>query len=1022
MGRKNKKGKKGGGGGHKGQPSKAGQPKSSDKSKVAPPPAAADTVTAPANNDGPADEFGLDHKAKGNELFVAKKYMDAIGSYKLAIIFFDDAVPQLSVAAANQLEKSKVYANMAECFLRLNEPGKAEEAATKSLGCDKTNAKAMYRRARARMEMCNFKGAMEDGIRSGTDEGDTLANKAQVTRELYGRIIDSYRLRIEDQYTTNGDVLSGTLYSGEETIPVRHFRGYLKLGLAQKAFPKGFTSDDLDKICVMSVLDDWYNIRYAVEAKDVVEKYLKQGKSTRDVSKLRELAAKVMGPIQTHWNYDSDDENNVRSIHAYMSDSTCSDDESYEGFNGDKDTTTTYPLWLYRPPFFPVEELMDDSEFQEERVEFARIFNLSSFPFDTMSRLEACAAKIEDENSPIHKFFQCILNKNFGRAANNLSSVEFLENLKRVQIVQWDLLNDYYPRKMRNTEPAKGPKDWHFDHYGLVCSVVAVAYQLLSKEEQEKPDVQSRLTTVMLSGEEDILTGVFADCYFCAATGDDDILEDMLPCEVWDGPDDSCDKPESWQEGGGTELMDKAWDLWMSIYTAKLGANRFRYADPSSNPAALLEDVESLLGLPCFSSIAINAILNHDDYDLPPWDAHCDMVRCYAHVAEFGCKSYFAAGRFSDSFELAEKASNCIIRGSALPEYRYPDELVSLEFSKIRALVALEYFRDAEYVSHMITLNIEGRRKQKKNPLLYEDILSKVKVLTSNIALKCGPAPNRTPIPIEKAENWWHFDASVDRSVKNAGKKNEVLSLQIWNRGGVFLYPHVTHLHLDIAGYIGIEGMHNLFPCLKKLVIDDSKETLRCGYNLGELSKYASTLEYLELNLSFQWMAEGDDVLAPVASLVNLKKLRIQRRRDGDPRDLKHLESLTKLERLYFWGTNRLDYLLRDDSDEESLAPNYVLDFSAMKNLHSVVFIETSFCHISEKDRNAQALVLPERVQNVACVDQYGSKWSDLLFDSLEERGVTVYKKSREEVSEEVWEEIDSLYGGWISLNEQKAY
>jgi hypothetical protein len=64
---------------------------------------------------------------------------------------------------------------------------------------------------------------------------------------------------------------------------------------------------------------------------------------------------------------------------------------------------------------------------------------------------------------------------------------------------------------------------------------------------------------------------------------------------------------------------------------------------------------------------------------------------------------------------------------------------------------------------------------------------------------------------------------------------------------------------------------------LKKVIIDDPRECLRIDYNLDELRKLASTLQYyLELNISWQWMAEGSDALAPIAWLTELRDLRIR--------------------------------------------------------------------------------------------------------------------------------------------------
>lgn len=60
------------------------------------------------------------------------------------------------VAATNEM--SKVYANMAECHLRLENYTAADKAAT----CDGRNVKASFRRARARMELGDLRGAIND--------------------------------------------------------------------------------------------------------------------------------------------------------------------------------------------------------------------------------------------------------------------------------------------------------------------------------------------------------------------------------------------------------------------------------------------------------------------------------------------------------------------------------------------------------------------------------------------------------------------------------------------------------------------------------------------------------------------------------------------------------------------------------------------------------------------------------------------------------------------------------------------
>ena len=117
-----------------------------------------------------------------------------------------------------------------------------------------------YRRAKARVELHEYKGAAEDAKLVPTKEARVLvqtANKKQQEKDtagfavavhegehqeelskeewhrIYGRLIDSYRLRVEDEYTLTGDVDMDCLYGGEQ-MPIRHFRRY-----AKKAKKKG---------------------------------------------------------------------------------------------------------------------------------------------------------------------------------------------------------------------------------------------------------------------------------------------------------------------------------------------------------------------------------------------------------------------------------------------------------------------------------------------------------------------------------------------------------------------------------------------------------------------------------------------------------------------------------------------------------------------------------------------------------------------------------------------------------------
>jgi len=327
----------------------------------------------------------------------------------------------------------------------------------------------------------------------------------------------------------------------------------------------------------------------------------------------------------------------------------------------------------------------------------------------------------------------------------------------------------------------------------------------------------------------------------------------------------------------------------------------------------------------------------------------------------------------------------------------------------METLIASKHYRKTKTLLREIERYIRHEERNRSiDPSLLENELNEMKNLAASVTMKCGPVPKRTPILSENG--WYTFDASVDEDVRNAVREDEYPTIELWLDGNVNQYHHITKLHLDIAEQIGLEGLHGLFPNLTHLVVDDSKECCRCCYKIDELKKFASSLEYLELNLSFQWMAEGDDVIEPVASLVNLRELRIYRRRDGAPYELKHLERLQKLERIFYWGCNRLEL-------QSNLDPWPVLDLTQLKALTSVVFVEASFCH--ESEQRSQVLILPRQVMHVACIDVYGSETSKHLLGELEKRRLDVYHKKVKQNSEYegIWKEVDNLYGGWHRTN-----
>lgn len=545
------------------------------------------------------------------------------------------------------------------------------------------------------------------------------------------------------------------------------------------------------------------------------------------------------------------------------------------------------------------------------------------------------------------------------------------------------------PKKFESAEPVKGPSDWHFDHYGTLCSLILVAYDLLSEDERGSANVQERLVHVLLSGEEDILTGFYSIFNYGSSSDEEEWKEISTPGQ-WNGPNEYCSDlraiPDSWNEGVGTVLMVKAFEVWQSIATARkeLDSIQIHQSDLSSND--IIDRTNGLLQLSCFSKQAISSLGR--GFEVAPWDANCGVLSKYYRTLELTARAFLATDQVDKASEFLKESAKW--HGCSYSKHNCFKELVKLRLVEMEIMIASKHYRKTKTLLREVERYIRNERNRSCDPLLLENELIELKNLAASVTMKCGPVPKRTPTLSENG--WYTFDASVDEDVRNAVRENEYPTIELWLDGNVNQFPHITKLHLDIAEQIGLEGLHGLFPNLTHLVVDDSKECCRCCYNTNELRKFASSMEYLELNLSSQWMAEGDDVIEPIASLINLRELRIYRRRDGAPYELKHLERLEKLERIFYWGCNRLEL-------QSNLDPWPVLDLTQLKALTSVVFIEASFCH--ESEQRSQVLILPRQVIHVACIDIYGSETSKHLIEELAERGLDVYYKEIKQISEQ---------------------
>ncbi|GAA5964297.1 hypothetical protein JCM3765_006448 [Sporobolomyces pararoseus] len=85
--------------------------------------------------------------------------------------------------------------------------------------------------------------------------------------DCYHRIIDSYRLWLDDSYKFQGSCRG--IYAEEDPLP--EFSEYLKM--ARPYLPEWWNSQSANDVWKMAVLDDWSNLNYATSKDDIYEHY-----------------------------------------------------------------------------------------------------------------------------------------------------------------------------------------------------------------------------------------------------------------------------------------------------------------------------------------------------------------------------------------------------------------------------------------------------------------------------------------------------------------------------------------------------------------------------------------------------------------------------------------------------------------------------------------------------------------------------------------------------------------------------
>ena len=298
---------------------------------------------------------GLSLIQRGNEYFFSDCYLEAIGYYYQAAML-------LRHNPEYQVQRSKAWSNVAECHLRLQNWSAAEEASSRAIAADPKNKKALYRRAKARFEWARYVGAAQDADAVGTEDAQNVAalcrelaqgmgqqqqqqqrdgaddNKERISapittnssastgnkthRELaersmwLRRIIDSYRLRVDDEYTQTGASDAGSLYGirakGGTKPPLDHFKAYVRRALKKRVLPGWFTTAEMETICRVAMADDFSNINQPVHPDEIMEYYGQLG-FPNEKTTLRDLAVFIEGPIGMPWTNNANTNTNTNT-------------------------------------------------------------------------------------------------------------------------------------------------------------------------------------------------------------------------------------------------------------------------------------------------------------------------------------------------------------------------------------------------------------------------------------------------------------------------------------------------------------------------------------------------------------------------------------------------------------------------------------------------------------------------------------------------------------------------------------
>lgn len=104
------------------------------------------------------------------------------------------------------------------------------------------------------------------------DKGTWLHNRPEI--DVYRLLIDAYRLRVEDTYTMEGEIMEGSLYACN-TDGLRGFRDFLRTAATISGLLPPWWNDEKRTACERLGMDasQWSDLRCAVEKSDIIEQY-----------------------------------------------------------------------------------------------------------------------------------------------------------------------------------------------------------------------------------------------------------------------------------------------------------------------------------------------------------------------------------------------------------------------------------------------------------------------------------------------------------------------------------------------------------------------------------------------------------------------------------------------------------------------------------------------------------------------------------------------------------------------------